>query len=524
MRLKTRFILMTAGLVTFVVLLTGTLFLSVLQRSVQEQLGENALDLARAIARSPQIRAAMSSGQPSRIIQPLAEQIRTATGASFIVVGNTEGIRYSHPDPERIGQPMVGGDNGPALDEAREYVSVATGSLGRSIRGKVPIIDQQEHVIGVVSVGFLLPEVDRLVWSYAPTVLLVLAIAFLVGLPGAYMVAASIKKATHGLEPAEIGALAHQRNAILGAIREGVIAIDQQNRVVVANDTARQMIPGLEPGANLLALLPNSRLPEVLRSGEPEFDQRMLVGETTVVTNRIPVRIDGEVAGVVASFRDQSELDRLARELSDTRRYTEELRSQSHEFANTLQVISGMLQLGQVDEAVDFIQEINEDHRHLVEALPKSVDDPAVAALLLGKRARAEELHVAFTIDPATLLTGPLPESNLLVRVVGNLVDNALEAVQEMPEGRRQVRVLLRGQDQQIAIAVSDSGPGVAPDIAEQIFAEGFSTKAAGRGVGLALVRRLVERAGGRVWVEQAHEGGALFQVILPRPEEAKPC
>lgn len=521
MRLKTRFILMTAALVTFVVMLTGSLFVYVLQRSMQEQMGENALDVARSVAHMPQVLAAMNHPNPTELLQPLAESIRSATGASFIVIGNKDGIRYSHPEPDRIGKPMVGGDNGPALLEAREYTSVATGSLGRSIRGKVPLLDEEGEVVGVVSVGFLLPEVDRLLWAYAPTVLLVLSIGLTVSLPGAWVVASSIKKATHGLEPAEIAALAEQRNAILSTIREGIIAVDAHARVVVVNETARRMVPGLLPGADLLKILPNSRLLEVLRTGEPEYDHQMLLGETAVVANRIPVRIDGKVAGVVASFRDQSELERLSRELSDTRKYTEELRAQAHEFANTLQAISGMLQLHQVDEAVDFIQEIGDDHRQLVEALPRSLGDSAVAALLLGKCAVARERHVSLTIDPASYLDGRLPESTLLVRVVGNLVDNALEAVRDRPACERQVRVCLTGQPDAITIRVADSGPGVPPEAVDLIFVEGYSTKSTGRGVGLALVKRLVDRVGGRVRLGRAPEGGALFEVMLPRPKEA---
>lgn len=520
MRLKTRFILMTAALVTFVVLLTGSLFTYVLHRSVQRQLGENALDLARSIAHTPQVLAAMNHPNPSELLQPYVESIRLSTGASFIVIGNTDGIRYSHPDPSRIGLPMVGGDNGPALLDAQEYVSVATGSLGRSIRGKVPLLDHNDEVIGIVSVGFLLPEVDRSLFAFLPSVLLVLIFALTVSLPGAWVVAASIKKATHGLEPAEIAALAEQRNAILATIREGIIAIDQQASVVVVNQTARRMIPELVPGADLLKVLPNSRLLEVLKSGEPEYDQQMLLGETAVVANRIPVRINGKVAGVVASFRDQSELERLSRELSDTRRYTEELRAQAHEFANTLQAISGMLQLGQFDEAVDFIQETSDDHRQLVEALPRSLGDSAVAALLLGKRAVAQELHVSLRVDSASYLSGPLPDSNLMVRVVGNLVDNALESVGDRPKEERHVRVCLTAEPESIRIAVADSGPGIPPERIDRIFVEGYSTKGAGRGVGLALVRRLVDRVGGTIEVGRAPEGGALFTVTLPRPQE----
>lgn len=521
MRLKTRFILMTAALVIFVVMLTGSLFVYVLQRSMQEQIGENALDLARSVARMPQVRAALNHPHPTELLQPLAESIRSATGASFIVIGNKDGIRYSHPEPDRIGKPMVGGDNGPALLEAREYTSIATGSLGRSIRGKVPLLDEDGEVVGIVSVGFLLPEVDRLLWTYAPTVLIVLSIGLTVSLPGAWVVASSIKKATHGLEPAEIAALAEQRNAILSTIREGIIAVDASARVVVVNETARRMVPGLIPGADLLEILPNSRLLEVLKTGKPEYDHRMLLGETAVVANRIPVRINGKVAGVVASFRDQSELERLSRELSDTRKYTEELRAQAHEFANTLQAISGMLQLHQVDEAVDFIQEIGDDHRQLVEALPRSLGDSAVAALLLGKCAVAREFHVNLTVDPASYLDGLLPESNLLVRVVGNLVDNALEAVRDRPSRDRQVRVCLTGQPDCITIRVADSGPGVPPEAVDLVFVEGYSTKATGRGVGLALVRRLVDRVGGQIGLGRAPEGGALFEVVIPRPKEA---
>lgn len=521
MRLKTRFILMTAALVTFVVLLTGTLFVYVLQISMQEQIGENALDLARSVAHMPEVHEALEEPDPSQSLQPLVESIRTSTGASFIVIGDRNGIRFTHPEPDRIGKPMVGGDNGPALLEAREYTSVATGSLGRSIRGKVPLLDEHGEVIGIVSVGFLLPEVARSLWAYSPAVLLVLSIALAVSLPGAWLVAGSIKKATHGLEPAEIGALAEQRNAILATIREGIIAVDAQARVVVVNQTARRMVPGLMPGVDLLSVLPNSRLLEVLKTGEPEYDHRMLLGETAVVANRIPVRIDGKVAGVVASFRDQSELERLSRELSDTRKYTEDLRAQAHEFANTLQAISGMLQLHQVEEAVDFIQAIGDDQRHLVEALPRSIGDAAVAALLVGKCAVAQELHVCLTVDPASYLDGPLPDSSLMVRIVGNLVDNALEAVRERPEAERHVRVRLWGEDQSISICVADSGPGVPPEAVEQIFIEGYSTKGTGRGVGLALVRRLVQRVGGQISLGHAPEGGALFEVLLPRPKEA---
>jgi two-component system, CitB family, sensor kinase len=519
MRLQTRILLATMAIITLVVGLTGGLYLWVIHNAVRHQIGEDALDVARSVARMEVIRHAMSSPDPAATIQPIAEQIRLATGASFIVVGNRDGIRYSHPDPWKIGQSMVGGDNGPALEGGQEYVSIATGTLGTSVRGKVPILDDGEQIVGVVSVGFLLTEVSRVGWTYAGNVAVVLLIGFAIGIPGAVLLARSIKRAIHGLEPEEIAALAEQRSAILGAIREGIIAIDHQERVVVANESARELLPGLANGARVRDVLPNSRLPEVLHTGEPEFDQQMLMGDTTVVTNRVPVRIDGKVTGVVASFRDRTELERLNQELTNTLRYTEELRAQAHEFANTLQAVSGMIQLGQTEEAVEFVQEVTDEYRELVEALPRSVADPAVAALLLGKRARAEELRCRFTVDPASRLEPPLPDSTLLVRVVGNLVDNALDAVRDLPLGHREVRVTLAGDERMVCVAVADSGPGVPAELARQIFQEGFSTKGPGRGIGLALVERMLDRAGGEITVTPAPEGGALFRALIPRRE-----
>jgi two-component system CitB family sensor kinase len=518
MRLQPRIVLSTMVLVTIIVGLTGGLFLYLLRNTLYTQIGENALDVARTVARMPEVQEAFRSADPSAVLQPLSERVRTATGASFIVIGNREGVRYSHPDPGRIGLPMVGGDNAGALVEGKEYVSIATGSLGRSMRGKVPIMDDHAQIIGVVSVGFLLTDVDRILWRHVVQVLLVLVVGFAIAIPGAMLLAGGIKRAMHGLEPEEIARLLEERTAILQTIREGIIAVDATGRVVVANKTAQELVPGLRPGVAILDVLPNSRLMEVLRTGEPEFDHHMLIGDTAVVANRFPIRIGGKIVGGVASFRDQSELEQLYRELSDRRRYTEELRAQAHEFANTLQAISGMLQLGQVEDAVDFIQDVSQEHRDLVEALPRSVEEPAVAALLLGKRARAEERRCHFIIDPCSRLEGRLPDPALLVRVVGNLVDNALEAVESVPLNDRRIRVKLSETQGQICIEVADSGPGVPADLAEVIFQEGFTTKAAGRGIGLALVKRLVDRAGGQISVGQAPEGGALFRVQIPRP------
>lgn len=516
MRLYPRIVIATAVIVILVAGLSGGFFLRLMRTTLTSEIGKNALNIAQSVAALPSIRRGLTDPDPVASILPVAEAVRLATGAAFVVVGDDEGVRVAHPEPDRIGLPMVGGDNAPALEDGQAYVSVATGSLGRSMRGKAPVFSEQGEVIGIVSVGFMLSHIEGVLWQYTVRVLIILAAALLLGGIGALLLAQSIKRAIHGMEPEEIGALVQQRGAILGAIREGIVAIGADGRIEVANETASRLVPGLVPGAPILSVLPHSRLPHVLQTGEPEFDEEMLINDTLIVVNRVPVRIGDRITGVVATFRDRHELDRLYRELSDIRRYTETLRAQAHEFANTLQAVSGMLQLGEHEEAVDFIQVITAEHRELVEGLPEALHDPAVTGLLLGKWAQAAELHCRLLIDSDSKVDGKYLDSALLVRILGNLIDNAFDAVQELPAEERQVRVHVSTSDGDVRIEVEDSGRSIRPSKADHIFNPGFSTKGPNRGLGLALVLQLVRNAGGTVRVWTSSLGGALFHVAIP--------
>lgn len=516
MRLYPRIVIATAAIVMLVAGLGGGFFLHLMRTTLTSEIGENALNIARSVAALPQIRKGLSDPDPVAAILPVAESVRLATGAAFVVVGDDVGIRVAHPEPDRIGLPMVGGDNAPALVDGQEYVSVATGSLGRSMRGKVPVLSEAGEIIGVVSVGFMLSEVEGVLRQYTVRVLIILGVALLLGVVGALLLAHSIKRAIHGMEPEEIGTLVQQRGAILGAIREGIVAIGADGRIEIANETASRLVPGLVPGAPVLSVLPHSRLPHVLQVGEPEFDQEMLINDTIIVVNRVPVRIGDRITGVVATFRDRHELDRLYQELSDIRRYTDTLRAQAHEFANTMQAVSGMLQLGEYEEAVDFIQAVTAEHRELVEGLPETLHDPAVTGLLLGKWARAAELHCRLVIDASSKVDGKYENSALLVRILGNLIDNAFDAVQELPTEERKVRVHVSTIGGDVRIEVEDSGRSVPPGEAEHIFNKGFSTKGPDRGLGLGLVLRLVRNAGGAVHVRTSSLGGASFHVAIP--------
>lgn len=529
-RLQTRLILWMTALLTSVVGMMGFLFYGILVDAVEEQIGKRALSLAKTVAADPELREAFSREEPWRHIQPIAERARINSGAEFVVVGNEHGVRYSHPVPERIGKEMVGGDNGPVLLEGKSFVSRAVGSLGPSLRGKTPVLDDEGRVIGIVSVGFMIEDIEKITWGYLKRMMMFLFPALGLGVAGAVLLARKIKRDTLGLEPDEISALYKERNAVLQAVREGIIVMDREERVRLINQAACDMLslPSDEVrGRPIREILPQTRMPEVLRTGETHLNRVMTIRGKELLVNRYPIRDKGgKVTGVVASFRLRSEMDELNRQLSQVSRYAEVLRAQTHEFKNILYTISGLIQLGSHREALDLIHRETEVGRDLIRLVVKRIPDPWLGGILLGFYSRARELKVEFVIDPDSRLMR-LPDHlprQYLVSILGNLITNAFEAVENRPEGKRKVKLYLGDTGGEILWEVEDSGPGVPAGLIPRIFEKGFSTKPGdNRGFGLAKAKELAEEMGGYLAIERGELGGALFSVSLPKNLE-EPC
>jgi sensor histidine kinase regulating citrate/malate metabolism len=257
-------------------------------------------------------------------------------------------------------------------------------------------------------------------------------------------------------------------------------------------------------------------LPRVLQSGNAEADQSTQLNGRAIVVSRIPVRIRGRLVGAIATFRDQTELENLARELQGARTYADTLRAQAHEFANKLHTIAGLLELGWHDQAVAFITQTTREQQRWIDDLPERIADPGLVALLVGKASVASERGISFLVSPRSRLGPTNGLSEVLATVTGNLIDNAFDAVEG--QDKREVVVNLRERDGEIRAEVRDSGLGIPRPLFGRIFEAGFSTKETGhgpRGLGLALVKRLVTQHGGDVGVR--NEGGAIFTVRLPR-------
>ncbi|KHF38474.1 ATP-binding protein [Halalkalibacter okhensis] len=502
-----------------------------LSDTLETQLGERALSVAESVAQIPELKEAFDLENPSEVIQPLVSPIREATGAQFIVVGNRNEIRYAHPNFDQIGKKMVGEDNERALTYGESYVSKAVGSLGQSIRGKVPVMSKEGEVIGVVSVGFLNEDVQSIIKNYSNELWYVLLVIVGVGMVGAVFIAHYIKKLLFGLEPEEISHLLLQKETILQSTHEGIIAVNKDGTITMMNTAAKRLISRsgneTEPliGEPILDVLPNSKLHEVLERGESQYNQEMLLGNHIVLVNRVPIYYEGTLIGAVSTFRNKTEIEKLTKELTRVKQYAEALRAQTHEFSNKMYTILGLIQLEKNEEAVEFIQRESNIQQKWIRFLVEKVPDPLVNAILLGKLNQANEQRVHLSIDPESRLTHRLSDKkrDALVTVLGNLIENAIEAVKNLSESDRKITLFFTDIGDEVVFEIEDAGQGVPDDLALEIFKQGFSTKEGShRGIGLALTKQVLTEIGGDIFLEESELGGACFVVTIPKDDESR--
>ncbi|MGK0525729.1 MAG: two-component system CitB family sensor kinase [Pseudomonadales bacterium] len=527
-KLKTRMIL-TLGLVSALqAAFIGVFAGYYLSESLYSEIGQRALMVAKTVAASP----AVIQGIQERDIDALnalTRKMATTNEALFIVIGDHDAIRLAHPSSDRIGYSMADddGDYGRrALVEGEGYVARALGNLGESMRGKAPVFEPDSgNIIGIVSVGYSLRQVEATVQRYNFVLYGVLGVVLLVSILAAVVIASRFKRAIFGLEPEEIASLFQERDATLQSVREGIIAINRDGIITTVNRAALTTL-GLNTdtpvaGRPILEVLPESDLMSVMSSGIPDFDREVWLRNRQMVVNRLPMRQGDDIIGVVASFRLRNELDQVSQQLTRIQQYADTLRSQTHEYSNKLHTIAGLIQLGAYNDALKLIGSEVSSHQALIHLLLEAVPDPIIAGCLLGKHNRAREMGLQLEIDPGSQMAD-LPDNlprEQLVSVLGNLIDNALEATRRHtgPNGRVQLSMTDLGQE--LIFEVEDQGPGIAPEVQDRIFEKGVTSKPGNEhGFGLHLVRQFLDTWGGSITVENLGDaGGSRFTLYLPK-------
>jgi two-component system, CitB family, sensor kinase len=483
----------------------------------RRQAGEAALAVATTTADSPQILAALATPDPSVQLQPWAERIRRDTGTDFVVVMSPDGMRYTHPDPGQIGGHYLG-----SIAEAQRgesHIEQFTGTLGPSVRAVVPVRNGSA-IVALVAVGITTAAIERSLWPSLIAIAIAAGVVLAAGAIGVWAISRRLNRQTHGLGEREITRMFEYYDAVLHAVREGLVLLDPAGRVQLVNDEARELL-GLELGMVGQRVgelkLPEPMVDSVLGEGTVT-DEIHLVGPRMLVVNKTPAVWSGRVVGSVITLRDHTDLQAISGELDSAKGLADTLRSQNHEAANRLHTVVSLIEMGRPDDAVEFATRELEVAQRLTDRVVTAVDEPVLAAVLLGKSAQAQERGIDFTVDPDSRVSDLAIEPSAVVTMVGNLVDNAMDAAAETePPHRVAIRVV--ADRERFRLTVDDSGPGLSPAEAEQAFRRGWSTKGTtgdlGRGIGLALVVQAVRSHHGTISVDRGPLGGARFNIVI---------
>ncbi|QGU86592.1 ATP-binding protein [Erwinia sorbitola] len=535
---QVKLFLSLVGFSCLLLTLLGSILYHVIDRQIHHDLGQRARVQASQIALMPGLAekvAARDIFGIAAMIQPLRNQ----SDASYIVIGDVhENHLYHSASPERLHLPMIGGDNAEVL-QGKTIISMRQGGIGVSLRSKAPVLDGNNKVIGIVSVGYLTSYIaninTRQLGQAALYGLLLLCLLFIFS----WMFSRNVKKQMFWLEPKEIAMLVRQQKALLDALYEGVFAINAEQQIVLINHTARELLDIRHPENKLLGrpLAEVIRLPSAFFS-ENDFtstrshhDRIMVLNQRQVIVNCVPIALaPGDESGWVFSFRDKNEINTLSSQLSQVTRYADNLRIMRHEQLNWTATLAGLLQMKRYEEAMHYIQSQSADAQSVLDFVSAHITSPALCGLLLGKYVSAREKGIELKLDPACQLTHipPAISETALMSVIGNLLDNAVDATLQTHQSSP-VELYISDRNQELLIEVADQGCGVEDAMKPHIFEQGVTTKlsdnhelaGSDHGLGLYLVAGYVHQAGGSIEISDNQSQGTILSVFIPFSSDA---
>jgi len=534
-RLATQVLLLQLAVVALTLGIAFALLAVIYHGRLINEYGNRCHDIARVLATAPYVRTDVTSyagrvPPPAELahgqLQRLANQVRQGTGVLFVVITNDRGIRLSHPNAAELGKPVSTDPSGALA--GREEIVQQTGTMGPSIRAKVPIYaPDSDRVVGEVSVGMSTSTVYGILRNEQRLGALTAGPALVAGTVLCVLLARRWRRQTLDLQPTEMTELVRTQEAVLHGIGEGVLATDTEGNTTFVNDEACRLLQidsATGHPVDQIGLTP--RVLDVLRSCNPT-PTLANVGDRILVVSARPVSREGRELGSVLVVRDRTDVESLTRQLDAVQLMSTVLRAQRHEYANRLHLLNGLLHSGHTQEAATYLEELL-GAGPLGSALPgiDTVRDSYLQALLAAKAAGVREAGVTLRIGENTWVPGRLALPVEVTTVLGNLLDNAIEAARTGSSPAKLVEVELLQIETTLHITVADSGDGVADDLVDRIFIEGTSTKPdsdlpGGRGIGLTLSRQISRTLGGEIWLSspanpESELCGAEFIARLP--------
>ncbi|AIG25177.1 two-component system sensor histidine kinase DcuS [Brevibacillus laterosporus] len=517
--LHTKIILLIGIVVISSLLVTNVLISRDIASQTKDSLSEKVTDIGRIVANSVIVIEGLTGKRDQAEIQTFSNRIKDLTNVSFVVVLDMNLIRKSHPIPSRVGQSFLDREDANASLSGKEYISIAVGVLGEALRVFTPVYDYNGKQIGVVTVGIALDDVGKAVKQSRSVIYLSMILGIVIGIIGALLLARHIKKILFGLEPFAIAKVLEEQNAMLQSVREGVIAVDREGIITLVNSEARRLLQLADSSEEIVGKCASDHmwiLEETLRTGKAQLDEHYSINGISLVINCVPVVVDDQVVGVVATFRDKTEIQQLVEQITGIQLYADALRAKSHEFKNKLHVIQGMIHMGYYDQLNEYIKQISIQHQKEIGFIVRRIKSSVFAGFLLGKISDAREDDVELILNEESYLA-ETEDSELihsLITIVGNLINNAMEA--SIQAEVKKVELKIEQTEEQILIELTDSGQGIPPTFRREIFVKGFSTKGENRGLGLYFVTQHVDKWKGEIAIHSVEGKGTSFVIALP--------
>ena len=509
--------------VTVLIAMGSSLWLNL--RSSHEIMDQNMQDVAYLLANTEDVRGLLSGqGHDQPVSVLLQKVVRQVDDLDVAVVTDPSGSLVAGASTRNGLQGVMVPD---PSEQDPVFLQEGETENGMERCAYARVYDDDDNLIGYAMVGVYMRSVYRMVAWTVLQYLLIAAVALCIGGFWARRLAKYIKNELAGYEPEAMHRLMVQRADIWDALEEGVMAIDENERIIYLNAAAKQMLdlPVTEAaGQPLHQVYPASTLDRVLHSGKAEYNVplKSLV-HVKVLADRMPIVKNGRIVGAVAIFRNRTEMVRLAENLTGVNHVVEALRANTHEFMNKLHVILGLLQLEEYKEAERYVLELTKVRAQSMGGITGRIQEPAVAALLIGKLSRAQELRIVFRLDPSSHFphgSRCLPV-DAMISLLGNLIENAFDSFKHVADAAvRDVEVCIQEEEQGLLICVEDTGCGIPPKVRQRMFEQGFSTKGTGRGTGLALVQNIVQTYGGDIRVESVVGLGSTFTIHIPPQEK----
>lgn len=505
------------------IILTGSVTLTYALTNKQKELDRLISETAASVAALPDTVNLLLSGEPNpEYTETMTTYVNTFSQLDVLVVCDTNSKRLYHTTADRIGQTFMGGDEADILAGANPYISIATGTLGLQRRAFHSVKDENGTIIGFVMASVLNSSLTQIRSQIITYFLLLLCAVVAIGCITAEAFRYQLQETLLGHNPEEFVNLYVERSEVLDALDEGIFAINTDGNLILMNDSAKKMLDlpteTSTEGTPLVSYYPETQLPRTVQTGIAEHNINFVINEKNIISSRIPIRRDQKIIGAVSIFRNKTEVTKLAEQLTGAKYMVDTLRAMNHEFMNKLHVILGSLEIGDIEQAKNYIINTSLVSGAAVSDIHHRVPSSTLAALLIGKLIRANELGITFTLKPDSSFSPKqhhLP-SDCYITLVGNLVENAIYELNSKDYPVKSIELGIYSEEGHTTIICDDTGGGIPAEILENIFDRNVTTKGEGHGNGFSLMKEITDSYNGSIHIDTEEGEGTSIEINLP--------